>query len=79
MSDQSEDKQTKLRTMVAAMELAMADVESTPAKDAWKTLVGGLDLGPEPKRRACPTCGKLGMANASRCGFCWNATPVVAS
>lgn len=79
MSDQSDDKQTKLRAMVADMELAMADVTSQPAKDAWQRLVVGLDLGPEPAMRACPTCKKPGRANASRCGFCWTATPVASA
>jgi hypothetical protein len=77
MSDRSSDKKSELRVMVAAVESAMADVTAEPVRDAWKRLVVGLDLGPEPATRACPHCGRLGMAQATRCGFCWNATTPV--
>lgn len=76
MSERSEDKKTQLRTMVADVELAMVDVSSEPVRDAWRRLVAGLELGPEPEVRACPHCGRIGMAKATRCGFCWKATPV---
>lgn len=76
MSERSEDKKTQLRTMVADVELAMVDMSSAPVRDAWRRLVVGLELGPEPEVRTCPHCGRIGMAKATRCGFCWNATPV---
>jgi hypothetical protein len=53
----------------------MTDMNSTPVREAWQRLVVALDLGPEPAVRPCPHCGRLGMAAATRCGFCWNATP----
>lgn len=71
----SEDKNSELRVMVADVELAMVDVAAGPVHEAWKRLVAGLDLGPEPATRACPHCGRRGMANASLCGFCWKPTP----
>lgn len=36
------------------------------------SLATALDLGPEPKRRTCPTCGAVGMQAASLCGTCWS-------
>jgi hypothetical protein len=38
---------------------------------AWGQLVHLL--GPEPARatRECPRCGKFGMGDATRCGYCW--------
>lgn len=35
-----------------------------------------LALNPEPKTRSCPNCGRLGMYNATICGFCWTKTPI---
>jgi len=75
LSEHPDGKKSALRAMVADVELAMVDVTSAPAREAWQRLVVGLDLGPEPAVRACPHCGKLGMQHATRCGFCWNATP----
>lgn len=75
MSDHPDGKKSDLRAMVAEVELAMTETSSAPARDAWRRLVVALDLGPEPAVRACPQCGRLGMAMATRCGFCWNATP----
>lgn len=75
MSD-SDEKKSRLRTMVADVELAMTDTSPAPVREAWQRLVVALDLGPEPAVRACPKCGRLGMAQATRCGFCWSPTPV---
>ena len=50
------------------------------ARDNARKAALGLDElaalfneGAEPiaARRACLTCGKLGIATATRCGFCW--------
>lgn len=75
MSDHPDGKK-RLREMVADVELAMVDMNATPMRAAFDRLVAGLELGPEPAVRACPHCGRLGMAKATRCGYCWNATPV---
>lgn len=37
----------------------------------WADLVAQLALGPEPPTRNCPTCGAIGMRNATLCGNCW--------
>jgi hypothetical protein len=47
---------------------------------AWKRLVDVLALGPAPVYRTCPHCGGVGMAEATRCGSCWEPlTPVRSS
>jgi hypothetical protein len=42
-----------------------------PLISDWARLVNALALGPRPRLRACPSCGREGMAEATRCGFCW--------
>jgi hypothetical protein len=37
----------------------------------WRRLVDVLALGPAPVMRACPHCGTLGFAAATKCGKCW--------
>lgn len=29
--------------------------------------------GAAPEMRKCPECGRLGMAEATRCGYCWTS------
>jgi hypothetical protein len=43
----------------------------------WSALVNMLDLGKKPEMRACPICGRLGMFEATRCGYCWSAQPAI--
>jgi hypothetical protein len=44
-------------------------------RDRWKELVSLLALGPEPEYRECPSCHRIGMRFATRCGHCWIALP----
>jgi hypothetical protein len=43
----------------------------------WSALVNLLDLGQKPEMRACHVCGRLGMFEATRCGYCWAALPAM--
>jgi hypothetical protein len=74
MSTHPDEQRSRLRTIVAELELAVADGGIDNVRTSWRQLVTALDLGPEPAVRACPSCGKLGMKAATRCGFCWSAT-----
>jgi len=38
---------------------------------AWGQLVRLLAPEPERATRDCPRCGKRGMREATRCGYCW--------
>jgi predicted amidophosphoribosyltransferase len=40
-------------------------------------LVNMLDLGTAPEMRKCPECGREGLSQATRCGYCWAALPVL--
>jgi hypothetical protein len=42
---------------------------------SWADLVKLLALGPEPEVRQCPVCNKLGMREATLCGYCWTKLP----
>lgn len=74
----------RLRALVAAVgaEIARAQDEDpnraasgarTALDSAWSDLVKMLDLGTAPEMRKCPQCGRLGMAEATRCGYCWTS------
>jgi hypothetical protein len=43
----------------------------------WKALTSALALGPVPDRE-CPRCGRLGMHEATLCGYCWKRLTTVA-
>ena len=76
MSAHPDERRSRLRTMVAAIDEAMeGGGTSGSLKDAWKRLVTTLDLGPEPEVRTCPSCQGIGMRAASRCGHCWVTLP----
>lgn len=69
---------SRLRALVATIDREIALVpEQGAAKPSggllasWSELVGLLALGPEPEMRACPVCKRLGMREATLCGFCW--------
>lgn len=47
-----------------------------PLKETWKRLVDALALPAEPTR-VCPKCGKLGMQQATLCGYCWTRLAAV--
>ena len=64
----------KLRAIVEVIDQEMIQVPPTPAlRAAWAELVNVLALGSAPETRECPTCHRIGMRAASRCGFCWSA------
>lgn len=54
-------------------------IDVAALKGSFAKLVEEMALGPEPKTRACPHCGKLGMYNATICGYCWTKTPVISA
>jgi hypothetical protein len=78
----------RLRTLVTAVG---AEVAHTQGKDpnletqgsrvaldtTWTALVKMLDLGTAPEMRECPECGRHGMAEATRCGYCWSKLPAL--
>lgn len=76
---------SKLRATVEEIDRQMAHIAG-PAGSAgdlpkhlqalWADLVAQLALGPEPALRPCPSCHRLGRAEATVCGYCWTATPV---
>jgi hypothetical protein len=78
---------SKTRQLLADVERAITSVRKVdpvttvaidwaPLLTAYSNLESHLAIGPEPKTRACPKCGKLGMYNATVCGYCWSKTPV---
>jgi|JI6StandDraft_1071083.scaffolds.fasta_scaffold376950_1 hypothetical protein len=68
---QPDEQRSRLRAIVAEMNLALVDVGTAPVHDVWRQMVAALALGPEPAVRACPRCNKIGMLEATRCGYCW--------
>ncbi len=70
-----------LRAAVVAVDRAMPQPTSTDQPPpgslavAWRELVVLLALGPEPEYRECPSCGALGMLEATVCGHCWTKLP----
>jgi hypothetical protein len=64
----------KLRAIVATIDKEIVRVPPTDElRAAWVELVDALALGPAPETRECPSCHRIGMRAASRCGFCWVA------
>jgi hypothetical protein len=73
-----DDARSRLRRILGDMQ---TQVTAAKAPDSLQTaltaLVTELDLGAEPILRACPTCGSMGVHNATLCGTCWTRlTPV---
>jgi len=62
---------SKLRAAVAAVEGSLPPGGPDGFQAAWRSLVDLLALGPEPKYHKCPTCGWMGMHDATVCGHCW--------
>ncbi len=64
-----------LRVLVAAIENALSLLPATATASLvtpWNALVGALALGPAPEVRDCPSCGRVVMRAATRCGHCWS-------
>jgi hypothetical protein len=73
-----DDLATQLRSSIVDIERELSALEpmgSTALKRAWSSLVALLDLGPEPRLRACPHCGGLNNFAATRCSTCWSKVP----
>lgn len=79
---------SRLRTLIAEVEKeiglvlgTLTTAEGPPRKTAlemtWSSLVGMLDLGPEPEMRVCPECKHPCMLGATRCGHCWTSLPAL--
>jgi hypothetical protein len=64
---------TRLRSLVASVERKLDGSETNPGalRVAWDDLVKALALGPEPELRACPSCARAIIREASRCRYCW--------
>jgi len=76
------DGRARLRPVIAAIDHEMSllsghlmrdDPHATPERlvASWTKLVDLLALGPAPETRACPVCHRIGMREATRCGYCW--------
>ena len=52
-------------------EIAALPLPSSVLRGAWSQLVGALALEPARPTRKCPYCGKVGMRDATLCGYCW--------
>lgn len=65
----------QLSRVVAAGQLTATTVVDLRA--TWEQLITLLDIARAPDQRRCPTCGRMVMRLATRCGFCWNALPAV--
>jgi hypothetical protein len=39
--------------------------------ESLSSLVSLLDLGTKPELQECPVCRRLGMRDATLCGYCW--------
>lgn len=76
-------QRTRLRTIIAAIDGAMARLPTPVTSDdgstsndgalaAWNELVALLALGPEPETRQCPVCGQIIRRAATRCRSCWS-------
>jgi hypothetical protein len=73
MSPHPDATRSRLRAMVAEVDVAIGHPDGESMRPAWQRLVAALNLGPEPTVRNCPRCGELGMSAATRCGHCWAA------
>jgi len=47
-------------------------------RSSWAKLVDLLALGPAPEVRECPVCQRVGMRDATLCGYCWTVLLPVA-
>jgi hypothetical protein len=75
-------RRARLRSLLRQVELAVLPLRSAHGGPALRdldeclgALTVALDLGPEPAIAPCPVCGRLGMAGATVCGFCWTTSP----
>lgn len=71
-------KRSHLRALLVELDATVAALDTKTRSstvdavgDVVRELAAVLDLGPEPELVACAACGRLGMQDASACGFCW--------
>ena len=72
-----------LRALIATIDREIAESSERPEseknqltdelREAWAKLVELLALGPAPELRECPVCMRIGMRDATRCGYCWSS------
>ena len=77
----------RMRSAVARVGADIRRLSTAPASkseisiqrlgESWTSLLDGLALPPEPTRE-CPVCGRLGMPQATVCGYCWTKLEPVA-
>lgn len=81
-TDLPDPVRSALRVAVDAVEADIACLVKLPACEehrltierlfiSWGELVKLLALGPEPLYRRCPVCNRIGMREATLCGYCW--------
>ena len=69
----------KLRALVATIDRGMLH-PTDEIRSSWAELVELLALGPAPEVRECPVCQRIGMRDATRCGYCWTTlSPLLVS
>jgi hypothetical protein len=84
--DAIEPERSKLRALVARVELEIAELRSqapgagqaaglTSLVGAWGRVVTQLALGTEPPLRACPHCRRSILEAAVRCRYCMSRSP----
>ena len=83
----SEINQRDLRWAIAEFErrlegITLSDASTSPQRadpvlESWRRVVKLLQLGPEPERRACPSCQGPMRVLATRCVHCWRKSATV--
>lgn len=86
--DVLEPQRSRLRMLAAGVDrhvslLAAADGTRSAADfaalmEAWQNLMRALDLGPEPQLRACPSCARAILHEATRCRYCMTKSTAAA-
>lgn len=71
-----DDARARLRRLLALLQdqvKASSDAVGRPGlQRSFDAVVTELDLGPEPRLRACTVCGAVGMRDATLCSVCWS-------
>lgn len=73
--------QNEIRQLIADVEASVSAVEKSDAapkgagvdevRRSWDALTKFLNVGPAPRVRACPSCGRDIVHAAIRCMHCW--------
>jgi hypothetical protein len=81
-ADSSYVRSARLRSVVVSIDQAIACLSregtaedhkqaTSDLVSSWAGMVALLALGPPPVVRECPTCTRVGLSAATRCGYCW--------